>query len=244
MSRRFLLVASVAVGSLAANVVDAQIFTFEPPPRDRGGSWSFDVAGQFAQPTGAFRTQVSRAWGVGGSVRHHFRWLAPLGLRGDFTYLNYGNENQRVPLSPTVNRVLVDMNTTNNIVVVSGGPELALTSGPLRPYAYVFAGYSYFYTQSSAGDDGDGGSFASSTNFDDGGLATGWGGGLRLPLRFRSVGAAVDAGARLTRSGTRSYLRPGDIRDQPDGSLQFTPRRTVADFWQYHIGISLSPRGR
>lgn len=244
MSRRFLLVASVAFGSLAASVVDAQIFTLEPAPRDRGGSWSFDVAGQFAQPIGEFRTQVDHAWGVGGSVRHHFRRLAPLGLRADVTYLNYGNENQRVPLSPTVNRVLVDMNTTNNIFVVSGGPELALTSGPVRPYAYVFAGYSYFYTQSSAGDDDGGGSFANSTNFDDGGLATGWGGGLRLPLRIRSVDAAFDAGARLTRSGTRTYLKPGDIQDQPDGSLQFTPRRTVADFWQYHIGISISPRRR
>jgi hypothetical protein len=242
MSRRF-LIAAVGAVALTTSVADAQIFNLEPASRERGG-WSFDVAGQLAQPIGEFRTQVDRAWGIGGSVRRHFRRFAPFGLRGDFTFLNYGNENQRVPLSPTINRVLVDMSTTNNIVVASIGPELAFTSGPIRPYAYLFAGYSYFYTESSAGDDNSGGSFASTTNFDDGGLATGWGGGLRMPLRIRSVDAAFDAGARLTRSGVRAYLKPGDIRDLPDGSLQFTPRRTVADFWQYHIGISLSPKRR
>jgi hypothetical protein len=243
MSRQFILAAYVATSTLAASSADAQIFNLEPANRGRGG-WSFDVAGQFAQPIGEFRAQVDRAWGFGGSVRHHFRQFAPLGIRGDFTFLNYGNENQRVPLSPTINRVVVDMSTTNNIVVASVGPELALTSGPIRPYAYLFAGYSYFYTESSAGDDDNGGSFASTTNFDDGGLATGWGGGLRMPLRIRSVDAAIDAGGRLTRNRSRTYLKPGDIVDLPDGSLQFSPRRTVADFWQYHLGISLTPKRR
>jgi len=111
-------------------------------------------------------------------------------------------------------------------------------------YAYAFAGYSYFYTESSANDDGGGGTFANTTNFHDGGWATGYGGGLRLPLLLRRVDASVDAGARLTRNGTRTYLRRGDIVDQPDGSLQFNRRTTSADFWQYHVGMSFSPRRR
>jgi hypothetical protein len=196
-----------------------------------------------AQPIGAFRTQVDRAWGVGGSVRHHFAWLSPLGLRADVAWLNYGNENKRVPLSPTLNRVVVDMHTMNNIALVSAGPELMVPRGPIRPYAYAFGGYSYFYTESSAGDD-NGGNFASSTNFDDGGWATGWGGGVRVPMEFRTVEAAFDAGARRTTNGTRTYLRRGDILDLPDGSLQFNQRTTRADFWQYHVGVSFSPRHR
>jgi hypothetical protein len=221
----------------------AQIFPVEPIGRVRTGSWSFDVGGQFARPTGEFHSQVDHAWGIGGSARYHLRGFSPLGLRADVSFLNYGDEKQRVPLSPTVNRVLIDMSTTNNIVVVSGGPELAIMTGALRPYLYAFAGYSYFYTESSVGDD-NGGNFASTTNFDDGGLATGFGGGLRLPLRVRSVGLSFDAGARLTRSGTRSYLKPGDVLDQPDGTLLFTPRTTRTDFWQYHIGVSITPRVR
>src|SRR6266545_2017734 len=230
--------------STALSTARAQVFSLGPVNGGGAGTWSFDFAGQMAQPIGDFRTQVGRAWGAGGSVRHHFRWFAPLGVRADGAWLNYGNENKRVPLSSTVNRVLVDMHTTNNFAVLSGGPELMLTSGPIRPYAYAFAGYSYFYTESSAGDDDGGGTFASTTNFHDGGLATGYGGGLRLPLRIRSVEAGFDAGARLTRNGTRTYLRRGDIIDLPDGSLQFNRRTTAVDFRQYHVGMSFSPRRR
>lgn len=121
MNRRFFLAASIAVGSIATGPAHAQIFRLEPAPHERGVGWTFDVGAQLAQPIGEFRTQINEAWGFGVSARHHFRWFAPLGVRGDFALLNYGNERQRVALSPTVNRVLVDMNTANNIVVVSGG---------------------------------------------------------------------------------------------------------------------------
>src|SRR5213593_364883 len=169
MTRRAYHYAVALLACITSRTVSAQIFSVEPVGQSSGPSLSFDVGGQFARPVGEFHTQVDHAWGIGGSIRHHLRYFAPLGVRGDLTLLNYGNENQCVPLSPTVHRVLVDMSTTNNIVVISGGPELAVMSGPLRPYVYGFAGYSYFYTESSVGDD-NGGNFASSTNFDDGGL--------------------------------------------------------------------------
>lgn len=238
--RRLSLVAAASVCAITSLIgtrpADAQIFMSESVSSPRSG-WGFDVGVQVAQPVGDFRTNVSHAWGIGSSVRHHFRWFNPLGIRGDFSFLNYGNERQRVPLSSTVNRVLVDMRTSNNIIVVSGGPELALMHGPLRPYVFGFVGYSYFYTESSAGDDDGGSAFARTTNFDDGGLATGGGGGLRIPFRARTTEVAVDAGARYTRNGVRSYLRSGDITDLPDGSL---PRTTEADFWQYYVGMSFS----
>lgn len=243
MNRRVLLPAVAAAALLYAGVSQAQSFTIHPSPHTGSGSWNFDIGGQLARPQGEFRSQVDRAFGFGAAVRHHFSWFAPLGLRGDFAFLNYGSEKKRVPLSPTVNRVFVDMSTSNNIVVASGGPELAVTRGPLRPYVFAFAGYSYFFTESSV-DDADGGSFARSTNFGDGGLAMGWGGGLRAPLGVAAVRVAIDAGARLTRNGTRTYLRRGDIVDLPDGTLQLNTRRTNADFLQFHVGVSLTPRRR
>jgi hypothetical protein len=144
-----------------------------------------------------------------------------------------------------VNRVLVDMNTANNIALVTAGPELAIRSGAIRPYVFAFAGFSYLYTQSTVGDDNEGsGGFASTTNFDDGGLATGWGGGLRIPLNVRRTDIAIDLGARMTRNGTRTYLREGDVIDQPDGSLLFTERRTRVEFVQYQLGVSFAPGRR
>ena len=234
------LAAAMVAG--AASTADAQIFQREPVRVANRGAWMFDVGARYAQPVGDFRANVNAAWGVGASVRHHFSWLQALGVRADVAILNYGTEHRRVPLSQSVNRVIVDMRTTNNIVVASMGPELMVPRGPVRPYVFGFVGYSYFYTQSSAGDDNSGGSFASTTNFDDGGLATGFGGGVRIPLHTRRVRMAIDGGAHLTRSGMRTYLRRGDVLDQPDGTLQFNSRTTIVDFWQYHLGVSFSQR--
>lgn len=231
--------ALVLCGALA-NITEAQVFK----PREgseRPGTWSFTIGGQAAEPVGAFKANVSNAWGIGGTLRYLVNSSLPLGLRADFTFLNYGNENKRVPLSNTINRVSVQMNTTNNIALASAGPELVLLRGPVSPYVYGFVGYSYFYTETDARDHPWGESFASSTNFDDGGLATGWGGGLRIPLRLRAVNASIDVGARHTRNGIRQYLRPGDIVDVPGGFVA-TPRQSAADYRQYHLGVSFAWR--
>jgi hypothetical protein len=242
MRRRLILV--LALVALPAGSVRAQLFLTEPARSGSRDAWSVDVGGQVARPIGDFHSNVSAAYGIGVAVRHHLRWFTPLGLRADATFLNYGNERKRVPLSSTINRVMVDMNTANNIAVFTGGPELKITRGPVRPSVFGFVGYSYLYTRSSVGSDDDGDAFASSTNFGDGGLATGWGGGLSIPLHVRSARIAIDAGARRTWNGTRSYLRRGDIQDQPDGTLVFNSRTTDVDFWQFHVGASFSIRNR
>lgn len=223
--------------------LDAQIFLSAEPTRSRGG-WSFDIGGQMARPVGEFRTNVDHAWGANVAARYRFGWFPVLAIRGDAGFLNYGNERKRVPLSSTLNRVMVEQNTTNNIALLTVGPELAVRTGLLRPYVYGFGGWSHFYTESSANDDDAGYQIASSVNFSDGGGAAGWGTGLRIPFRTRNADVAFDAGARFTRNWTRSYLRPGDIQDMADGSLVFTERRTQADFWQYHLGVSLTPGRR
>lgn len=233
----------VAIIALAAcaSTASAQIFATEREERRRG-QWGVDAAAQFLDPVGEFRDNITQAWGFGVALKHHIA-RSPLAVRADMSLANYGSERKRVPLSPSLNRVMVDMRTRNNIAVFSLGPELRLGAGPVQPYVFGFAGISYFYTESTA-DDVDGGSFASSTNFDDAGFARGAGAGLSFPLKTRRVDIAIDGGARYTRNGERTYLRRGDIIDQPDGSLAFTPRTTEADYWQYHLGISIRGRGR
>jgi len=235
-----------SVGLLLAtpSLIGAQIL-LAPPATGRVGNWSFDVGAQMAAPIGAFASQIDRAWGIGGTVRYHVPRARAFGVRADLTWLNYGNERQTVPLSPTINRVHVDMNTANDIAVFSAGPEVSVPTGPVRPYVFGFAGYSYFYTETSVGDDGnDGSAFAHSTNYDDGGFARGWGGGVRVPIVLRTAEIALDAGGRMTRNGVRSYLRRGDIVDQADGTFTVNPRTTPADFMQFHIAVSIAPRSR
>lgn len=239
---RRILAPALLLAFAAAAPAGAQIFHSAPADVTGRGVWSFDVGGRMAQPIGDFRSNVDRAWGAGAAVRYQFGRLPIVGVRGDFGMLNYGNERKRVPLSSTVNRVIVEQNTSNNIALVTIGPELAFRSGPVRPYLYGFGGWSHFYTESSANDDDANYTFASSVNFSDGGGTAGWGGGVRIPFRARSTAVALDAGARYTRNWTRSYLRPGDVQDLADGSLAFNERRSNADFWQFHLGASFTPR--
>lgn len=236
------IVLLIAAAAAFSEPAQGQILFSEHEHRSGRGTWLFDLGPQIARPLGEFRTNVERALGFGASVRYGIDQLQPLGLRIDGAFFNYGNERKRIPLSSTVNRVMVDMNTANNIALITGGPELAVRRGAVRPYVFGFAGFSYFFTETTVGDDDDGdGGFAGTTNFDDGGWATGWGGGLRIPLKVRRADIAIDLGARMTRNGTRSYLRRGDIIDQPDGTLLFTERRTSVEFVQYQVGVSFAP---
>lgn len=227
----------------AATAVDAQIILGHSHGTQRG-NWGFGVGAQMARPVGDFRGNVAQAWGGTLALRYEFPRQRLLGVRADLGFLNYGNERKRVPLSPTLNRVVVEQTTSNNIGLVTIGPELAVPTGWIRPYLFAGGGWSHFYTQSSASDQDGGHTIASSVNFSDGGGAVAWGGGVRIPVSTRRTEVFLDAGARFTRNWTRSYLRPGDVIDLPDGSLSFNERRTTANFWQYHLGASFTPRRR
>jgi hypothetical protein len=226
---------------IVSHTAEAQLLSGASTMRKR---WSVDVAAQYAQPVGALRTNVRDAWGMTLAGGYRFGWSDALGIRADVGFLNYGNERKRVPLSPTLNRVVVDMTTSNNIFLATAGPMVAVPRGPIRPYAFAFAGYSYFYTESSVADADHSDSFASTTNFSDGGLALGWGAGVTIPMAVRRASIALDLGARRTANGERRYLRRGDIQDQPDGSLVLNSRITDADFWQFHVGASFAIRNR
>src|SRR5262245_37066792 len=136
----------VLLGVLAYAIpAQAQIFLTQESFERSRHEWFADFGAQYAQPVGAFRSHVERAWGFGGSARYGIPKLGPLGVRVDGAFFNYGNERKRVPLSATVNRVIVDQNTSNNIALATLGPELAIRRGPLQPYVYAFAGVSYLF---------------------------------------------------------------------------------------------------
>jgi hypothetical protein len=241
MPRGLVGIGVAIAGFIHVHSAEAQLLVGASTMRSR---WTVDVAGQYAQPVGALRTNVRDAWGMTLAASYRVGWFDAIGLRADVGFLNYGNERKRVPLSPTLNRVVVDMTTSNNIFLATAGPMLAVPRGPIRPYAHVFAGYSYFYTESSVADADRSDSFASTTNFSDGGLAYGWGAGVTIPIAIRRAAVAVDLGARRTTNGQRQYLRRGDIQDQPDGSLLLNRRMTDANFWQFHAGASFAIRNR
>ena len=86
-----------------------------------------------AQPLGEFNDYIDWGGGLGGAFLYAFDGQGAIGLRVDMAYVIYGHETKRVPLSPTLGRIRVDVNTSNNIFVMGVGPQVMLPTGSVRP---------------------------------------------------------------------------------------------------------------
>jgi hypothetical protein len=219
----FLLLAAVPA---AAQIPDSTRFTIA-------------VAPALSQPKGEFRQNVGNGFGVEGAVLYHLDRPGFLSLRFDTSWVAYGHETRRVPLSETVgSRILVKVTTTNSITAFSFGPELALPRGPLRPYVNAaFSGLLFRTSSSINGLSSSGEDSPSTTNFSDGTGARVFGGGVRIPLGGSGSHLDLDLGMRYHRGGVASYLREGSIQDNPGGSISFTPLNSRTPYIVYLIGV-------
>lgn len=192
-----------------------------------------------AEPQGEFRDAIDRGFGAQGHLLYAPRGSV-LGLRLDAGALTYGNERFAVPLSPTIGgRIQVDVKTSNNIAFVGVGPQLGLPGDGFRPYANAFAGVAYLYTESKLEGIDDELEFARTTNHEDATFAWGGGAGVYVPIRGGASPISIDLGARYHNNGEADYLREGDIRDNPDGSITLSPTRSDTDLVTFHLGVSV-----
>ena len=208
----------------------------------RGGAGGMFVV---ALPVGEFRNHIDQ--GVGFGLDAHFNVVSngAVRLRLDAGFLQYGHESREVCFSSTVGcRVRLDLTTSNSIMYAGFGPELMLPSGFIRPYVNGGLGASYFVTESNLSGDDSGESFGRTVNLDDVVFAVTGGGGLYVPFRTRNTPWSIDLSARYHHNGTVRFLREGDIQDNPDGSIAFTPRRSAADLVTLQLGFSIGIRGR
>lgn len=192
--------------------------------------------GTVARPVGEFQDNVE--WGAGlgmyGVVNVDRRNQVGIRLAGSFVI--YGHESYPTQLLPTTGRVWVDVNTDNFIVDFGVGPQFTFGRGPMRPYAFGTAGFSYFATVSSL-DGVDGGPhFAETTNFDDITYALTGGGGILLDLSRK---VAMDFSAQWTLNGEVDYLTRGDVVDNSDGSITLYPRTSEANLMTFRVGVAI-----
>lgn len=206
-------------------------------PRDaRAVGWEAGGHLVYAEPRADFAAVVDRGFGIQG---YGVLLLDPegyIGLRLDGGFMNYGNETVRVPLSTTVSRILVDVNTSNNIAMFDIGLQIAAPAGPLRPYLYGSVGIGYFFTESSVkGSNTSAEPFASTLNFDDTTTGATVGGGLRVPV-WEAL--SVDFGVEYRRYRNARYLTEGDIIEQPDGSVILRVNESDAELMVYRLGVN------
>ena len=227
------LTSALAMAALVASEAEAQNRSFAQSRSLLG------ISGVLARPVGEFQDFVD--WGGGidlyGVINLSRR--GPVGIRIDGSVLMYGHETLRQPLSNTIQRVMVDVDTDNLIGSLGVGPQLTLGQGPLRPYVYGTVGFSYFATVSSASGTADAGAFASSTNFDDVTTALTAGGGLLLRLSRGKHPVSLDFSAQKTYHGETAYLREGSLLESPDGSISFVPIRSETNLVTFRLGVAI-----
>jgi len=199
-----------------------------------------DISFAVSQPLGAFDDFISEGYGVSGGVVWNLDRDRVFGIRLEGGFLQYDSESRRACVSSTIGcRVVVRVNTDNDIVFGGIGPQITVPAGPIRPYLNATAGFSYFYTHSSVRGRTGYDDLFDTTNHDDGVFALTGGGGILIPLSMRRTQVLLDLGARYHRNGEATYLRRGSITDNPDGSIVVTPIRSEANFITYRIGVSV-----
>ncbi|HYJ80411.1 MAG TPA: hypothetical protein VEW03_12440 [Longimicrobiaceae bacterium] len=230
--------AAAALLLAAASAARAQEDVYAPVNEPTGGYAGGSLI--FARPQGEFGDFVQEGWGAGAHYLHRLRRDGLLAVRVDGSFLNYGHERFRVPLSPTIGgRVTVDVTTDNNIAFLGVGPQLGAPTGVVRPYVNGFVGVSYIFTSSAVEGSSSAEPFANTTNFDDASFSYGGGGGVYVPVRRGPSPISIDAGLTYRRSGRAEYLLEGGITDNPDGSVTLSPVRSETDLLVFYLGVSV-----
>lgn len=230
---------------LAALVTLTLFSTVGEAQRRRPNTWErgpsrFTLVGDLlvAQPKGEFATELDTE-GFGANIAGIFRLDREgiFSVRGDIGGMQYGSETFFVPYLPITGRVSLDVETANNAFWGSIGPQITVPAGPIEPYLNAAVGFMALVTTTSVrGSDSDY-DYASTNNSDDVTSAWIFGGGVYVPFG-RSHSWKLHAGARYFYGGEATYLREGDIQDNPDGSITLFPRTSKTDQVTWQLGVA------
>jgi outer membrane protein W len=205
--------------------------------RDAARRSSVDLTVSQARPQGELARNIGLGYGVSGAYVFRLDADGIWSLRADVAALAYGNEMKRSAFSETVGgRVQVHTRTTNYIVPVFVGPQLAWPTGAVRPFVHAGIGAQTFVTESSVQGRFDQLDLASSVNLSDATLVWVTGGGVHIPLTRRSTRAQLDVSAQYLGGGRARYLAPGGITDVPGGAIHIAPFESRTHYVMLRLG--------
>jgi hypothetical protein len=232
MQSKAVLVLSTAFIFASASVVNAQI----APSGDQVPSrFSFGADLTISQPKGEFASNVPNGYGFDLTGMFRLDRGGYFNLRADLGGVRYGHERQQIGF-PISGRIAVDLNTDNQIGFGALGAQLQIPDGWFRPYANASIAGTYFWTESSISGTGNSDAVLNTTNLDDWSYAWIFGGGVMIPFG-KSIGA-LNLGAKYHYGASATYLKKGDITDNPDGSITLNPRNSETDLVLWQVGVS------
>jgi hypothetical protein len=173
---------------------------------------------------------------------------SPFIIGGTGGFLIYGSETREEPFSTTIPDVMVDVTTTNSIILGHLLFRVQPPAGKVLPYAEGLLGFTYLTTDTRIEDQGDNEEIATSKNFDDITFSYGIGGGLMIPVYRPSrekaekdglFGVFIDINIRYLRGGEAEYLKEGSIR-RSGGVVTFDITESRTDLVTVHLGVSFA----
>jgi hypothetical protein len=231
------VLATIVAVSFVTSTADAQR---RMPQRWGTVPSRFSIQGDLlvAQPKGEFAEQLDDN-GYGANIGGLFRLdrEGVFSIRADVGGMQYGSETIRAPYLPITGRVALDVETTNAVYWGTIGPQITVPAGPVQPYVNAAIGFMDFVTSTSVRGSDSQYEYASTNNSDDATSAYIFGAGFYVPLGNQKEWK-LHFGARYWYGGEATYLKEGDIVDEPDGSVTLFPRISKTDQVTWQLGAS------
>ena len=208
-------------------------------PQIYAQSWEVNLNFITGFPQNEFGDNVDNVGlGGGGGFGYHLG-SNPILVGGEFSFLIYGSETQRVPVIITIPNVTVDVQTSNNIFIGHFFVRLQSNQGGLRPYLEGLIGLHNLFTETEIKNGTGNEVIAKSTNQEDYALSYGAGAGLMIRVHKTDDDIKevfINLRGRYLFGGEADYL--SFRREDGQVSIDFNNSRT--DLITFQLGVAFT----
>ena len=235
--------------SRSNRIVVALALWLSPLAAHAQSRYTAGVAGAYGQPLREFGDNVRQGFGLDGFGTLGLDSQGIFSLKAEVGYLRLNKKTEPFLASTGFGVIELESETTSGILMLGAGPQLAVPSGPLRPYIGGTVGFARFATNTAVvipsyeSTTGQRETLDQRTVSSDFILSLTASGGVRFALPFFGRGVLGDLGARWHRNGEAEYVSSEGVIYDGSGRPTITPTRSEADFLVYRLGV-VFPLGR
>jgi hypothetical protein len=230
-------------------IVVALAFLLVPLAAHGQSRYTVGASGVYGDPLGQFGLNVNHGFGIDGMGTVGLDSRGIFSLRGDIGYIWYNRKSEPFFANTGFDIIELESETSSGVLTMGVGPQLAVPSGPIRPYVAGSFGFARFATNvsvsvpSDQSNTGQKETLDTATPSSDFVMSLAASGGVRFELPFMGRGVLADLGVRWHRNGEAEYVTSAGVQYNGSGRPTITPTRSEANFLAYRVGIVI-PLGR